>query len=160
MKKQIEISTLCLIVKDKNILLGKKKRGLGKGNWNGFGGRLETGESIEEAAIRETYEECGLKVLKLKKIGKILFKANYFKKDLLVYFFKVLKFAGKPKETNEMKPKWFKIENIPFNKMWEDDKYWMPLFLKNQYFTGAIIFGDNYSLIGNTIKKAKKYEIS
>jgi hypothetical protein len=29
-----------------------------------------------------------------------------------------------------MKPEWFSIDEIPFDKMWEDDKYWMPRILK------------------------------
>lgn len=155
MRKQVEISTLCLIIKNRRILLGKKKRGLGKGFWNGFGGRLEKNETIEEAAARETREECDIEVSKMEKAGKILFKARHFENDLLVYFFKVLKFAGKPKETNEMKPKWFTLKNIPFDKMWPDDKFWMPIFLKNQQFKGIVVFGKNNSIIKNTIKKAK-----
>lgn len=34
------------------LLLGLKKRGFGEGNWNGFGGKVELGETIEEGAIR------------------------------------------------------------------------------------------------------------
>lgn len=38
---------------DIKVLLGLKKRGLGVDKWNGFGGKLEPGETIEEAAKRE-----------------------------------------------------------------------------------------------------------
>eukprot|EP00056_Hartaetosiga_gracilis_P017259 m.6783 g.6783 ORF g.6783 m.6783 type:complete len:151 (-) comp5533_c0_seq1:454-906(-) len=40
----------------KRILLGMKKRGFGKGKFNGFGGKLEKGETVEEAAVRELQE--------------------------------------------------------------------------------------------------------
>ncbi|CAM9501116.1 unnamed protein product [Choristocarpus tenellus] len=44
----------------KEILLGKKKRGFGEGKWNGFGGKVEAGETIVEASCRELLEESHL----------------------------------------------------------------------------------------------------
>jgi 8-oxo-dGTP pyrophosphatase MutT (NUDIX family) len=61
------ILTLCIIHKNSKILLGMKKRGFGAGFWNGFGGKVKEGESIEEAAKRETKEEIGVVPLDLKK---------------------------------------------------------------------------------------------
>lgn len=55
-----KILTLCMVMKDGKLLLGMKKRGFGMGRWNGFGGKVEAGESIEEAAKREVFEESGL----------------------------------------------------------------------------------------------------
>lgn len=46
-----------------------------------------------------------------------------------------------------MKPKWFHINEIPFNEMWPDDKYWFPLFLKNKKFEGYFLFGENENII-------------
>ena len=54
-----KILTLCIIHQHSKILLGMKKRGHGVGKWNGFGGKVEKGETIEEAARRETKEEAG-----------------------------------------------------------------------------------------------------
>ena len=44
------------------VLLGQRKRGHVnmRGKWNGFGGKVESGEDILEAAIREVKEECGI----------------------------------------------------------------------------------------------------
>ena len=59
-------TTLIILKKDDEILLGLKKRGFGKGRLNGVGGKLEPGETIEEAAIRETEEEIGVNLTKME----------------------------------------------------------------------------------------------
>ena len=46
--------------KNSLILLGMKKRGFGTGKWNGFGGKVEAGESNEQAALRELKEESSI----------------------------------------------------------------------------------------------------
>jgi len=38
--------------RERAILLGYKKRGFGAGKWNGFGGKVEIGETVEDAAKR------------------------------------------------------------------------------------------------------------
>ena len=79
------ILTLCIIYQDRKILLGMKKRGFGVGKWNGFGGHVEEAESTEEAVKREVFEEAGLKVKSLEKMGVIILSS---KTDI-----KVLKFT-------------------------------------------------------------------
>lgn len=50
-----KILTLSIITKKGKILLGMKKRGFGVGKWNGFGGKVQHGETLEEAMKRELY---------------------------------------------------------------------------------------------------------
>jgi 8-oxo-dGTP diphosphatase/2-hydroxy-dATP diphosphatase len=63
-----------MIYQPPKVLLGKKKRGFGTGRWNGFGGKVEEGETIEESAKRETREEAGIDVSDLEKVGIIEFE--------------------------------------------------------------------------------------
>ena len=58
----LKIVTLCHIVDvaHQRILLGRKKRGFGEGKYNGFGGKIEEGESARDAVVREIREEAGL----------------------------------------------------------------------------------------------------
>ena len=74
----MKLSTICLLIKDDEILLAMKKRGFGAGRWNGVGGKVEPGESIEEGAIREMEEEIGVtaSIENLERVGEIKF---YFK---------------------------------------------------------------------------------
>ena len=50
---------LVIVNQDSKVLLGMKKRGFGTGFYNGFGGKVEPGETILEAAVREVqYSAC------------------------------------------------------------------------------------------------------
>jgi 8-oxo-dGTP diphosphatase/2-hydroxy-dATP diphosphatase len=146
------ILTLCIIHKDSKILLGMKKRGFGVGFWNGFGGKVKEGESIEEAAKRETKEEIGVVPLDLKKMGVLRFQFKGESEILEVHVFSCSDFEGEIKESEEMVPKWFKIEEIPFDQMWPDDKYWLPLLLKGKNFEGEFYF-DGKKLINYQIRQ-------
>lgn len=141
--------TLCIIHRDGKILLGMKKRGFGKGRWNGFGGKVEKNETVEDAARRELFEEAGIKAKDIRQVGILEFKFENDNQILETYFFKVVDFLGEPRETDEMKPRWFNEDEVPFEKMWPDDKFWMPYFLKNKKFRGAFLFdresNENYS---------------
>lgn len=136
-----KILTLCFPIKESQILLGLKKRNFGVGIWNGFGGKVEKGETIEEGAIRELKEESNLVANSISKIGILNFEFQNDPEILLeVHLFLVKDFLGEPEETEEMKPEWFDIDDIPFDKMWTDDKYWFPLMLNNKKFKGRYLF--------------------
>lgn len=137
------VQTLCLIYQHPRILLGMKKRGFGQGRWNGFGGKVMAGEKIEDAVKREVGEEIGVVVNEIQKFGRIIFEFQDKTDTIEVHFFKTNNFNGEPAESDEMKPAWFNIKEIPFDKMWPDDKYWVPLFLKDKKFTGKFVFNNN-----------------
>lgn len=145
------IQTLILITKDKQILLGLKKRGFGMNRWNGFGGKMEPGETIEEAAKREVFEEIGLNISKLEEVGIINF--SWTNKDLKIemHIFKATDFTGQPEEGEEMKPQWFDFDKIPYKQMWPDDPYWLPLFLEGKKFAARFLFGDKDVIIEHEV---------
>lgn len=95
------------------MLLGKKKRGFGAGNWNGFGGKLQPGESIENAAKREMQEECGVVIQAMEKRGIMRFTFADGNDDLEVHLFAVTEAQGEPVESDEMLPQWFPIHQLP-----------------------------------------------
>ncbi len=134
------LATLCLVYQHPKILLGMKKRGFGVGRWNGFGGKVKEEESIEKAAKREVLEESGLKVKTLSKKGVLDFEFKDETENIEVHVFKIADFIGEPVESEEMKPQWFSVEEIPFDKMWPDDKYWLPYFLEDKNFYGRFLF--------------------
>ena len=119
-----------------------KKRGFGAGRWNGFGGKVELGETIEDATKREVWEEAGIRVADVKKVGHIEFEFIGQPEILEVNVFRADKFEGEPTESEEMKPQWFHVDEIPFDQMWPDDKYWLSLFLAGKKFKGKFLFKD------------------
>jgi 8-oxo-dGTP diphosphatase/2-hydroxy-dATP diphosphatase len=135
-----KILTLCIVHQHPKVLLGMKKRGFGVGRWNGFGGKVEEDESIEQAAIRELEEESGIKALSSEKIGILNFSFQEFPEDLEMHIFSVNNFEGDPIESEEMKPEWFFLDEIPFTQMWSSDLHWWPLFLSGKKFKGNFLF--------------------
>lgn len=138
--KKIKPLTLCMVHQGNKILLGMKKRRFGAGRWNGFGGKLDVGETIEQAAIREMNEEVGIVPIDLEERGVINFEFENDNVVLEVHIFSVTKFTGEPVETEEMRPQWFDTDKIPYEQMWSDDIYWLPLFLQGKKFKGTFLF--------------------
>lgn len=135
-----KILTLCVVCEDGKVLLGMKKRGFGAGRWNGFGGKLEAGETIEDGIKREAVEEAGITLTKMEKVGILDFSFQDESSDLKVHVFKVDDFSGEPVETEEMFPEWFPYEEIPYGQMWPDDEYWLPFLLTHKLFKGRFVF--------------------
>ena len=139
--------TLCFLTRGDEILLGLKKRGFGKDKFNGFGGKLNNGESIEQAVIREMYEETTVKVNSndLNKVGELIFRFPESKKDWnqKVHVFFINRWDGEPIETEEMKPVWIRTDSLPFEKMWADDKYWLPMVLDGKIVKGDFSFAED-----------------
>ena len=127
-------------------MLGLKKRGFAKGRWNGFGGKVEGDETIEEAAKREVKEECGIDLGRIDKSGILSFDAPHFNTTMEVHIFRCEDYYGQPMESDEMKPQWFNINDLPFEDMWSNDPYWYPYFRQGRKFKGKFLFNEDESV--------------
>jgi 8-oxo-dGTP pyrophosphatase MutT (NUDIX family) len=161
--------SLCLLIKENEgviteILLAMKKRGFGKGRWNGVGGKpdVEKNETVLDSAIRETEEEIGVKIKNLEKVAVMDFYFPFIPKEKdfnqQVHLYLVREWEGDPIETEEMKPQWFGVEEIPFDEMWNDDKHWMPHILTGQKLKAEFQFGHEDNVMDKIIKLVKKLE--
>ena len=139
------------------ICLAMKKRGFGIGKWNGIGGKVKNGETIKEAAIRELYEEIGVNanIVDLDNVGNIKFYFNEkpdWNQQMHVYF--INKWQGEPIESEEMAPKWYKKDQIPYEVMWVDDPYWLPKVLSGKKIEAEFYFNkDGAELDKFTVKE-------
>ncbi|XP_004629740.1 7,8-dihydro-8-oxoguanine triphosphatase [Octodon degus] len=141
------IYTLVLVVQPQRVLLGMKKRGFGAGRWNGFGGKVQEGETIEDGAKRELQEESDLTVDTLQKVGHITFEFVGVPEPMQVHIFHTDSVQGTPRESDEMRPQWFLLDQIPFSDMWPDDSYWFPLLLQKKKFRGHFKFQDQDTIL-------------
>jgi len=133
-----------------------KKRDFGVGKWNGFGGKVKDGESIEESVVRETKEEAGIEIGKMEKVGVLDFLFSETGEEITVHMFYCKEFEGKPMETEEMKPDWFPVDALHYDSMWPDDKFWLPLLLEGKKFRGEFVFGKNAEIINQELKIVEK----
>jgi len=114
------------------VCLAMKKRGFGVGMWNGSGGKPQEVESVSQASIREVEEELGVKVIQMAKYAEIDFILQKEETLVKMHAFLVTDWQGELQETEEMKPEWFDIENIPYDKMWQADRQWLPLIFSGK----------------------------
>jgi len=139
--------TLCFLIDEQTnrVLLGKKKRGFGEGNYLGIGGKVEEGESIEGAVIREFEEETNVTPINLQKMAVVTFlfpnKPPSWNQEVHVYF--AHSWKGKPTETDEISPEWFNIDKVPYGLMWDDNKYWLPKILNGDKLKWRCLFNSD-----------------
>ncbi len=157
-------ATLCILLKEdqnpKEILLAMKKRGFGIGKWNGVGGKLdkEKDKNIFDTAIRETKEEIGVDIKNPEKVAILNFYFPYKEDwDQSVHVFFARKWKNEPVETEEMAPKWFKINEVPFDKMWDDDQYWLLDVLKGKKVKADFTFKEEEIIDKKNIIFVKRF---
>jgi len=132
-------ATLLFVVRDGQILLIEKKRGIGAGKINGPGGRIEPGETPKECAIREIEEELCVIPTGVRHCGELSFQFidGY---SLHGSIFIADDCEGEACETDEATPVWTPLDAIPYERMWADDIHWMPHILAGRSVRGRFIF--------------------
>lgn len=151
--------TVYLVKKENNtasVCLGKKKReGYAHGKWNGFGGKLEAGEDFIAACVREVNEETGVSIKgeNLTELGRLKYQEP--QGDWVVRVFVCETWIGEPSESDEMYPKWFAFEEIPYTEMWANDKLWLPRVLAGQRVEMDFVNDENGKVISIIDKTSK-----
>jgi 8-oxo-dGTP pyrophosphatase MutT (NUDIX family) len=151
-------STLCFLVQRekgeiKKICLAMKKRGLGVGRFNGVGGKVQEGETIEEGAKREALEEVGVILQEIDPVAELTFLFPHRPEwDQVSHVFLCRTWEGIPQESEEMKPRWFDINEIPYDTMWSDDIYWLPPVLQGKHLQGKFVFNTQDQLMEHKIR--------
>ncbi len=152
--------TLLFLVRDNQILLAMKKRGFGAGKWNGVGGKLETGESIEDALVRECQEEIGVTPVMWNKVAELDFvqDATTDPWHMYVHAYICTGWEGEPTESEEMRPEWYPVSAIPYDDMWDDDRYWLERALKGDKLFGKFTFDEQDKMISHDISAVVDFE--
>jgi 8-oxo-dGTP diphosphatase len=151
--KPTEVAVLCFVFRGEEILLIEKLRGLGAGKVNGPGGRLEPGETPEQAAVRELQEELCITPHGLSRAGRLRF-AFVDGYHLEAWVFRAQGMHGEPTAGPEAIPFWNHVDSIPFERMWADDKEWFPHLIQGVPFDGRFIFDGDTMLGGDVFAPA------
>lgn len=132
-----------------NLLMIEKKTGLGSGYLNAPGGHIEDAETADEAAVREFKEETGLDIdpSSLSLRGELFFQ---FKQGIAehAYVYTASRWSGAMiGECEETRPFWYDMsQGLPYDRMWEDDRLWVPVMMSGRKFKAYFIFDDRKML--------------
>jgi 8-oxo-dGTP diphosphatase len=135
------------------VLLGRKKTGLGRGKLVGPGGKLEAGESPTDAVAREVAEEVGVVVDAdaLELVGELTYPFPHHPEwSQKSWAFVCRRWAGEPRPSVELEPEWHPLDAIPLEEMWNDAKYWLPNALRGEYVVATFAFAEDGETIEST----------
>jgi 8-oxo-dGTP diphosphatase len=144
-------ATLLFVIRGGQVLLIRKKRGLGAGKINGPGGKLGPGEAALDAAIREVQEELGVTPVGVRERGELSFQFT----DGLALHVRVYTAddcVGEAVETDEAVPLWTPLDRLPYDEMWADDRVWLPVMLAGRGFALRALF-DGDAMLGHTLEQ-------
>jgi len=141
----MKLATLCYVKDKKNdktlmIHRVKKENDYHEGKWNGLGGKFNIGESPEECAVREVYEESGLQIKEPKMKGFITFPNFDGKEDWYVFLFTTDKFMGDIKDSDEGNLEWIPNDKLTSLNLWDGDKIFMEWLSQEKFFSAKFIY--------------------
>ena len=145
---------VCYLLRERGgrteVLLGRKKHGLGQGYFVGLGGKLEPGETAVDAAVREVFEESGVRVVAtdLEPRGLLTYRFPHretWSQESSVFVCR--RWTGKPAASDELDPEWFDLAEVPLDEMWDDASRWLPGVLAGGSVRRAFVFGADLATV-------------
>lgn len=141
----MKLATLCYVRKDGKTLMVhriKKANDMHQGKWNGLGGKLEPGETPEECARREIFEESGLRVRTLTLKGLLTFPAFSNEEDWYAFVFVAEPEEGDLIESPEGDLAWIDNDRLAELNLWEGDRIFLPWLDRPEFFSGKFVYQD------------------
>ena len=141
----IKIGTLCYLkANGKTLMLHriKKANDMHAGKWNGLGGKLERGETPEQCAIREVYEESGLTITSPEFRGMLAFPGFSQEDDWYGYVFVAHHFSGEQINSPEGVLAWIDDDQVLALNLWPGDKIFLPWLEQDAFFSAQFVYQD------------------
>lgn len=114
----------------------KKSNDMHQGKWNGLGGKFEPGETPEDCAIREIYEESGLRVRNPELKGLLTFPGFANDEDWYAFVFVAHEFEGELIDSPEGVLDWIDNDRLFELELWDGDRVFLK-WLENPGFFSA-----------------------
>jgi 8-oxo-dGTP diphosphatase len=137
------------------VLLGEKLTGLGIGKIVGPGGKAEPGESPRETAVREVWEEVGLRVDPAALISLARIEYPFHDRPHLSqrsHAFATREWTGDPVGTAELAPRWWPVGELPLERMWSDATLWLPRVLAGEHLEARFGIGLEDEVLSSTME--------
>lgn len=151
--------TLLFLVRGEEVLLAFKKRGFGANRYNGVGGKLDSGETVNQAMTREAQEEIGITPTTYEQVALINFD-EFFKGEpakIEMHIFISNRWQGEPVESEEMAPQWFKKDRLPLDQMWHDDPFWLPQVLQDKKIKAWFKLDERDELVNHKVEEVSGF---
>ncbi|MBI1986995.1 MAG: NUDIX hydrolase [Nitrospinae bacterium] len=84
-----------VVLKDGQILLIKRLHEPGAGQWTFPGGAVELGEGLEEATLREVWEECGIRIA-IRKLAGVVNRVIPDEEGRIQYHYVIVDYLAQP----------------------------------------------------------------
>jgi 8-oxo-dGTP diphosphatase len=139
----MKLATLCYVRRDGKTLMVhriKKENDMHMGKWNGLGGKFEPGETPEECAIREIYEESGLIAQNPTLKGFLTFPGFSNDEDWYAFIFVVHDFQGEISDSPEGNLAWIDDNAILDLNLWEGDRLFIPWLERPGFFSAKFVY--------------------
>jgi 8-oxo-dGTP diphosphatase len=120
----------------------KKENDMHAGKWNGLGGKLEAGETPEECALREIWEEAGITVKNLTLRGLITFPGFSDDEDWYAFLFIANYDEGELIDSPEGDLRWIPNDKLLELNLWPGDRIFIPWLDQPGFFSGKFVYQD------------------
>ncbi|MDN4612097.1 8-oxo-dGTP diphosphatase [Arthrobacter burdickii] len=137
---------LCFLFRSRGgareVLLGLKRTGFGTGRVVALGGKIDGRESAVGAAVREVAEESGIELARdeLRDAGRISWSFPAQPAwNMAAFLFTADAGVTPPVASEEIEPRWYAVDDIPWSGMWQDAPYWIPALLDGRQIDARIV---------------------
>ncbi|HEX9739867.1 MAG TPA: 8-oxo-dGTP diphosphatase [Ignavibacteriaceae bacterium] len=156
----MKLATLCYIIDRKNsktlmIHRVKKKDDYHEGKWNGLGGKFNKGETPEECAVREVFEESGLKIKNPSMRGFITFPLFDGTDDWYVFLFTADNYEGEIINSSEGNLEWIPNDKLTSLNLWDGDKIFLEWLSRDNTARHSRFFSAKFIYEGGIFKDYK-----
>lgn len=144
-------AVVIFLIYEDEVLLAKKLNKIGQGLWNGYGGKIEPGETKLECALRELEAESDivLSPRDLEEMGCVDCitygdpTGESIQSSMRVTIFTArLKERPQARATAEMgEPRWFPVTELPYQEMIPADLDWMPYIFAGRKTYACVYLG-------------------